>query len=491
MRCGNEEHSGIMVNMSRGAGTCVGKVAAAGKKITGVVTGGATAVGHLLSRPVDTPELVAAEQTEPMSDGFALGARGGQNTEQGISAESLISTLESDLAAVRHELQEMQSKAEKTQSQIELQLSKLQSEKDSLLAELEQARSQANEAALQASEAKTQAAVLEILETNLAAVEQHNLENSRKEDRDIKPQQPFEMSPAQKEQEVGLPKPVEEVVVGATREKSDSSTETAVADITEDVSLKIEEQPSQVVSDVEMPGPLAVTDEQVQAAVFSKATDKILFAKAVSDMANQDVVVRLDAVKIIADIGHELSIKALAAQMASERSTQVRQECIKSLATLGMKEGLPAIENALADESGLVRLAAVWGLYRLAGKQSGTALAGMLSDKDEEVRRRAATCIGWLRQGRFAADLTILLDDDSVLVRQSAAEAMGNLGNERVVLSLVEHLKDPDKATRKIVLCAIEKITGKKMGNSLPKNEEDIGHLISRWRQWWKKDMLK
>jgi len=455
MGCGSEEHSGIMVNMSRRAGTCVGMVAAAGKKITGVVTSGATVAGHLLTRPVNTPELIAAEQTEPMSEGFDIEARE-QRTEQRISAESLIIMLESDLAAAKHELQEMQSKAEKTQSKIALQLSKLQSEKESLRTELEQARNQANEAALQASEAKTQAAVLEILQTNLAAVEQHNLKNSHKEDQDIKPQPPFEMSTAQTEQEAGLPKPVEEVV-----------------------------------SDVEMPSPSAVTDEQVQAAVFSKVTDKILFTKAVSDMANQDVAVRLDAVKRIADIGHELSIKALVAQMASERSPQVRQECIKALTTLEMKEGLPAIESALADEAASVRLAAVWGLYRLAGKQSGTALVGMLSDKDEGVRRRAATCIGWLGQGKFAADLTILLDDDSVLVRQSAAEAMGNLGNERVVLSMVEHLKDPDKATRKTVLCAIEKITGKKMGNSLPKNEEDIGHLIARWRQWWKEDMLK
>lgn len=490
MCCGNEEHSGIMVNMSRGAGTCVGMVAAAGKKITGAVTSGTTAVGHLLTRPVNTPELIAAEQTEPMSEGFDIEARE-PRAEQEESAKSLISALESDLAEARSQLNEVQSKAEKTQSQIALQLSKLQSEKESLRTELEQARNHANEAALQASEAKTQAAVLEILENNLAAVEQHNLENYRKEDQDIKLQPPFEMSPAQTGQETGLPEPVEEVVVRATREKSDSSTGTAVADLAEDVSLKIEEQPSQVVSDVEMPGSPAVTDEQVQAAVFSKAIDKILFAKAVSDMVNQDVVVRLDAVKRISDIGHELSIKVLIAQMASEQSPQVRQECIKALTTLGMKEGLPAIGNALADESGLVRLAAVWGLYRLAGKQSGTALAGMLSDKDEGVRRRAATCIGWLGQGGFAANLTILLDDDSVLVRRSAAEAIGNLGNERVVSSMVEHLKDPDKATRKIILCAIEKITGKKMGNSLPENEKDIGRLIARWRQWWKEDMLK
>ena len=491
MCCGNEEHSGIMVKMSRRAGTCVGMVAAAGKKITGVVTNGATAAGHLITRPVHTPEFIATEQTEPMPEEFDMEAEK-QWAEQEESGKSLISALESDLAEARNQLKEVQSKAEKTQSQIELQLNKLQSEKEALRAELEKARSQANEATQQVSEVNTQVDELEILETNLTEVEKYNLESSHKEEQHIKTEPPFEMNTAQTEQKTGLPKPVEEVVTGTVKEKINPSTGTAVMDIAEDVSLKIiEEQPSQVVSDIEISGSLDVTDEQIQAAVFSKATDKILFAKAVSDMENQDVVVRLDAVKRIADIGHELSIKILSTQMVSEQSPQVRQECIKALTTLGSKEGLPAIENALADESGLVRLAAVWGLYRLAGKQSGTALASMLSDEDEGVRRRAATCIGWLGQGKFAADLTILLDDDSVSVRQSAAEALGNLGNERVVLSLVEHLKDPDKTTRKTVLSAIETITGKKMGKSLPINEEDINRLIARWRQWWKEDMLK
>ncbi len=471
MRCGNEELSGVMVSISRFAGSCVGTVAAAGKKITGAVTSGITSVGDLLTQPIDTQELNETEQTEPMPEASDIGARDEQHPEQGNSAKSLISVLESDLVATRHRLQ------------------KAQSEKEALLTELEHARTQTNEATIQTSEAKTQAAVLKILETNLAAAEQHNLDKSRKEDQHIKPQSPSKMNPVQTEQEDKLPKPVEEVVVEAGEEKTRSLTETIVPHFNKEVKTK--KQPSQAASEIEMPSPPAVTDEQVQAAVFSRVTDKILFAKAVSDITNQNVVVRLDAVKIMADIGHELSVKALAAHMASEQSPQVRQECIKTLTTLGMKEGLPVIENALSDETGLVRMAAVWGLYRLAGTQSTTALAGMLSDKDEGVRRRAAACIGWLGKTRLALDLTILLDDDSVLVRRAAAEAMGNLANPQVVMSMIEHLKDPDKETRKIILCAIEKITGKKIGKSFPTNKTDLDRLIARWRQWWKEDMFK
>ena len=495
MCCGNEELSGITVSMSRGAGTCVGMVAAVGKKITGVVTGGVKAVGHLLTRPVDTPELIAAKQTEPMSEGFDIEGREAR-AEQEESAKSLSSALESDLAEAQRELKKAQSNAEKAHSKLASKLGDVKAEKESLISDLEQVRKQANEASVRQAELKTRVAALE---SDLTAAQRRLEMPHKKEGEGVKSQPPSEMSLAQREQEAELPKPVEEVVVGAGEEKIGSSTETVVPHFDKEVSVKSKEQPSQAASEIEMPSPPAVTDEprpsegldeQVQAAVFDKATDKILFAKAVSDIVNQDVIVRLDAVKTMAGIGHELSVKALVAQVASDPSTQVRQECIKALTALEMKEALPAVERALTDEAGSVRLVAVWGLYHLAGTESVPALIRMFTDKNEEVRRRAATCIGWLGKGRFAADLTILLDDDSVLVRRAAAEAMGNLNNRQVVLPMIEHLKDPDEATRKAVLCAIEKITGKKIGKSFPGNEADIDRLIARWRQWWEEDML-
>ena len=486
MCCGNEELSGITVSMSRGAGTCVGMAAAAGKKITGVVTSGVKAAGHLLSRPIDTPELIAAEQTEPISEGLDIEGREAR-AEQEEPAKSLNSASESDLAAARRELKKAQRNAEKAHSKLVSKLGNLKAEKESSIFELKQVRNQANETSVRQAELKTRVAALE---SDLAAAQRRLEMPHKKEAEDAKSQPPSEMSPAQTEQEAELPKPVEEVVIGAGEEKIGSSTKTAVPHFDKEVSVKSKEQPSQAASEIEMPGPAAVADEQIQAAVFDKATDKILFAKAVSDIVNQDVPVRLDAVKTMAGIGHELSVKALVAQVASDPSTQVRQECIKALTALEMKESLPAVERALTDESGSVRLTAVWGLYHLAGPESVPALIRMFADKDEEVRRRAATCIGWLGKGRFAADLTILLDDDSVLVRRAAAEAMGNLNNSQVVLPMIEHLKDPDKATRKVVLCAIEKITGKKIGESFPGNEAELDRLIARWRQWWEEDML-
>jgi len=469
MCCGNEELSGVMISMSRGAGACVGTVAAAGKKVSGLFTGGFSAVGNLLTRPVEPLEEI----------------------EQKSSAKSLISSLESDLAAARGQLKETQSKAEQTQSQIATQLGELQSEKEALLTELEQARSRANKAALQVSEAKTQAAVLEILETNLATAEQRNLEKLCKEEQTVKPQPPFEMSSDQTQSEPKLPKPVEELVVGAGKEKSGSSTATIVADTAEQVGLKTKEQPPEAITKARMPNSNAVAVEQVQAAVFGKATDKILLAKAVSDISSDQTAVRVDAVKTMAGIGHKLSVKALIAQAQSDTSAQVRQECIKALTALDMTEGIATIEKALADQAGSVRLAAVWGLYSLSGSESTIPLLDMLSDEDKEVRRRTVTCIGWLGQKAFASRLIPLLNDSIISVRRAAVEAMGNLGNEQVVLSLIEQLENSDMAMKKIILSTIEKITGKKMVESSPKNNADMDRLIARWREWWKEKLAE
>ena len=378
---GNEELSGIIASMSRCAGTCAGTVAAAGKEITGVVVGGVTAVGRLLTRPVKTAELIAEEQTKSTSKGFGVGAKNEEETEQKKSAKSLISALESAPAAARRELQEVQSKAEKTQFQTAL--------------------------------------------------------------------------------------------------------ETAATNHDENLSVKTEEQPSQVVSEVETPRLPAMTDKEVRAAVFDNETQRIIFTRALSDIANQAPAVRADAVRTIAGIHHELSVRVLSDQMASEPSAQVRRECIKALTRLQMTEGVGAVEQALSDRAALVRLAAVWGLYRLAGAESGPALVRMFSDEDVEVRRRAATCIGWLGQEELAVELLPLLDDSSVSVRLAAVEAIGNLCCRQGVTALIERLNDPEKAVRKAVLGALKTITGKKMSGPFPRDKKSLECLIVRWRGWW------
>ena len=249
----------------------------------------------------------------------------------------------------------------------------------------------------------------------------------------------------------------------------------------------IEEQQVQpLTAEAEIPSLPGVTLEEVRAAVFPNAAESIIFTRAFSDIASQDTAARVDAVRAIAGIHHQLSVRVLVARMVHEPSVRVRQECIKALTSLEMTEGLSAIERALSDQAASVRLVAVWGLYRLAGAESAPALARMCSDEDKEVRRRAATCVGWLGQAELATELLPLLDDSSVSVRRAAVEAMGKLRSRQVVSVLIEHLDDPDKSIRKAVISTLKAITGKKMSGPFPKDQKSLQCLIARWRQWWK-----
>jgi len=242
-------------------------------------------------------------------------------------------------------------------------------------------------------------------------------------------------------------------------------------------------------AEAKTPSPPDVTLKQEELmAAFSNAADKIIFTKALSDITSHDPGMRADAARVIAGVRHKSSVKAIVAQMANEPSAQVRRECVKALMALEMKEGVPVVERALADQEASVRLAAVWALYHLAGAKSAPALASMFSDEDEEVRRRAAACVGWLGRKKFAVKLLPFLADSSVSVRLAAVEAMGNLGSRQVVSTLIKRLNDPEESVRKAIFRALKTITGKRMGGKFPTDERSLQRLIVRWREWWQEE---
>jgi len=372
----DKESSGIVCTVSRQVGAVAGTSVVISKKLAGCGIKTVTTTKDWLKRPLKVLVPTRGKKSRTTSQASALESKDEQETGRKKAAKALIAALESDLAAAQRELKKAWSNAEKTQSKLASQLEELKVEKESLLSDLEQAKSEDSEAAAREDEVKTWVAVLE---SDLAAA-QCQLEKPRKEEEDTMSQPSSDLNTMGIE-EIELSHQAEEKVrVVSTEEEVKSAIEPTVAQSVEE----------------EIPAPVAVTDENVQAAIFPNATDKIIFSSALSDITSQDATVRIDAVKTMAGIRHELSVKALAAQMACESSAQVRQECIKALVALEMTEALPAIECALTDEAGSVRLAVVWGLYHLAGTGSTLALTGMLSDEDEEVRRRAATCIGWL-----------------------------------------------------------------------------------------------
>ena len=562
---------GIIGSACKGAGTCVGTVAFAGKKITGFMGGSLAAVGHLLTRPIEpsefdtdehiesTPETsvikpnskkttvsqnalkdrvttlkselaaahnqlahaqnkvknaqsqfvlqLQAQQVENkslISDLEQAVRQTEQATAQVSAAKTRVAALESELAEARRQLEEAKSQAQQAQERLTLQLENLQKERDSLLCELEHARNEVNETKARQDAAGTHVARLE---SELVAAKSE-LDQARKFEKDVKPDEgqnviveEYLSEPRVSESDIPILEDVEaieiqqvelseqwkEPVIEQTGQEVEPSTETTAVQSDEPERVETEAMKSgPVIAETSSSVPADVTIEEVNVADFENATEKIIFNNALSGISSPDKATRLDAVKVMAGIGHELSARVLIGQMAKEPVAQIRAECIKALAELNMKEGLPAIENALSEQDVSVRSAAVRGLYRLGGAASAPQLLRMLCDENENIRRRTATCIGWLGKEELAVELVPLLDDSSVSVRLAAVEAMGHLRNRQVVSDLITHLEYPEKTVRKAIISALETITSKKMSGSFPRDEKSLKILIVRWAEWWK-----
>ena len=471
---------GIIGVASRRAGVFVGTVAVVGNKVAGAGLKRVAAVRDLLSRSVKQTTSATKGQTGSAS---ALKPKAKETVP-----------LEKDLVELQRELDETKGRAEKAQSELASQLRVLQAEKQSLASQLEHARHEANDAGTKVDTAEAQVAALE---SELAAArhEQHKVGGGQQEAKSGLHSDTGAVTTETELSDRGQKK----VATAPAGEKVESLMETHAVLLGEEEKVGVEEWESwkrllldriwPLIAEAEAPTPREVTVEDVQAATFANAAEKIVFTRAISDLASQDTAARADAAGAIGGISHDLSVRALIAQMAREPSARVRQECIKALTTLGRKETLPTVVRALTDRAASVRLTAVWGLYRLAGPESAPVLTHMFSDKDEEVRRRAVICIGWLGQKELARELLPLLTDSSAPVRQAAAEVMGKLRSRQVVWTLIEHLNDPDKLVRKAIIGAIEAITGKKMNEPFPTNEKALQRLIARWREWCKEEL--
>ncbi len=493
MRNDDKEHEGIVTVVSKQAGTLAGTSVAISKKIAGGSAKTVVAAKDLLKKPLKI--LTQGNNNNGATSEESMEER--ENVRKS-AAQALIETLELDLSVAESELEKAQGDAEKSKSKLTLQLNELKAEKESLISEisaLEEAKNQANATAIREGELKAQ---ITALESDLALA-QHHLDESHKEELEAQSQQLSDFSDFKPEEKVALlnrdqdeievESIQEEFEVLSTVEEAESASEPVVAQSV-GVLTKIEEQPSQPVSIVEEPVIPVVMESQVETDAFPSSTDNVIFSRVLSDIDSKDVRTRANAVKVIGDIPHELSVKTLIAKLLHETSPQVRQECIKALTKQEVNGGLQAIRRALTDPAASVRLAAVRGLYRLAGNQSASDLVNMLSDENEEVCRRSATCIGWLGQTELAVELIPLLSNGNPSVRRAAIEAMGNLRSRQVISALIEHLNDPEKSVRRAIIETLEKITGKKMSGPLPRNEKTLQCYIARWHEWWKEELL-
>jgi hypothetical protein len=112
----------------------------------------------------------------------------------------------------------------------------------------------------------------------------------------------------------------------------------------------------------------------------------------ISQLADTDLNVRTQAVKILSEIG-EPAVPPLIAALRDEHES-VQMSAATALGKIGepAKAAVPALVEALDDKSAKVRGWATWALGRI-GEPSVPMLIELIGDEDTELRRSAVSAL--------------------------------------------------------------------------------------------------
>lgn len=237
-----------------------------------------------------------------------------------------------------------------------------------------------------------------------------------------------------------------------------------------------------------------VTKAMVERAAFFSSVDRTVLAKALVNLKpSVKESSRIEAIRSLSQVRHELSLRAISHQLAEDCSPRVRAECVNTLTALAAREAEPAIASALLDPAPAVRLAAVRALYRLMGQSSSRLLICVLADEDENVRHRAGTCLGWLWDRSLLTDLQPFLMDTCARVRQVVLGGSADLPPSRRLSLLVDGVVEEafrlfdnsDEWVRDRALRLLRLVSGQKTSSKLPADPIERQAMIDRWRAWW------
>jgi hypothetical protein len=512
----------IIGTASERTGAFAGRLTTFGSKIAGFASGGVSAGKNTPGLPAENTKhksqskaVMSSAETEDQSEPKNPLSKA-ENTCLKNELEQVLHKSHGTAASEQRAEAETQQKTKEIQNKLEMKIRDLQNKNKSLTSALQMAQKELNEAQDREKALKIQ---LTLLESDIAALrceiekskndksidnttqaKDHLLsfeparkqtteapitggvESSMDSTNSITEKQPIETSCAEDKSPIStdITPPQtncqQDIVVVSDVEEVNLPLKTASPQVGEQLDEKTEniDRPElksethkklKAGLEVDSEQSTQVTFEDVQAADFANGAEKIIFLRALSDLADREVAARSDAIKALSGIRHQLSIRALDAHIKKESSVFARQQCIKALTGLDMREGLKTIEQALSDEAASVRLAAVWGLYQLAGTDGIQALTRMLFDEDEGVRRRAITCIGWM----------------GLEVRKKDSHRP-----HQTVSALIQCLNDPAESIKNAALGALQAVTGKKFSAKSASPES----LTELWQKWWQAELL-
>ncbi|MDE2723651.1 MAG: HEAT repeat domain-containing protein, partial [Gemmatimonadota bacterium] len=187
----------------------------------------------------------------------------------------------------------------------------------------------------------------------------------------------------------------------------------------------------------------------------------------VAQLANGDLVARMQAVEALGQIGDARVVPSLL-EALKDPNIQVQYIAIKALGELRDTRAVEPLVEALEHrDPGIVSTAAL-ALGELRDTRAVEPLITILSNTEHGVFRLGAIqTLGVLKDPRATALLTEQLDDTSVQVRRIATEALGEIGDRGTIVPLLKTLNDQSAEVRWAAADALGSIGDASVADSL------------------------
>lgn len=198
-------------------------------------------------------------------------------------------------------------------------------------------------------------------------------------------------------------------------------------------------------------------------------------------LSDADMRVQIAAINAMGDIGDTAAVPDLTLVGLDHPDADIRSASAVALGKIqDPARVLPALEQACADESALVRRHSIDAISKHYGSDPetvyATIIAGM-ADFDPRVRESAALALARLNDTRAIGALLQATGDRTAMVREAAAMSLGALiteDREKESFPLVDLLSDQNPGVQSAALASLTRIT-----------RNDFGADQPRWRKYY------
>ncbi|MFZ2497763.1 HEAT repeat domain-containing protein [Methanosarcina sp.] len=207
--------------------------------------------------------------------------------------------------------------------------------------------------------------------------------------------------------------------------------------------------------------------------------DKQAIEPLIKSLDDKNSEVKVATARSLGILGDERAEEALIMKL-NKGSLEFHKQVILALGKIGDKKTVEVLIHKLEDKEPEIRKCTAESLGKLGNLQAVDPLLRSINDKIPEVRNAAAYSLGMLKAEKAVDALEELLTEEDSELRITAVYALGSIGSPRSVDSLLKFLNDCNPWIRRYAVEALGKIGDKKATGPLVKNLNDPD-LEVRW----------